>query len=95
MVEVTDKDEHSSVLWYGINYGNRKFQSTGSGHCFHNAAFSLQLTNGSNKLECYITLGQKGLPVTNTLAYWAYSKVREKINFVKMTKRKVGHGPIL
>jgi hypothetical protein len=30
---------------------------------------SLQLTNGPNKLECYITLKWKGLPVTNTLAY--------------------------
>jgi hypothetical protein len=28
-----------------------------------------------NKLEYYITLGQKGLKVTNTVAYWVYSKV--------------------
>ncbi len=26
--------------------------------------------NRSNKLECYITLGSKGLSGTNTLAYW-------------------------
>jgi hypothetical protein len=25
-----------------------------------------------NKLEVYITLGWKGLPGTDTLAYWAY-----------------------
>jgi len=33
--------------------------------------FSSQLTNGSNKLECYITLGWKGLLGKTTLAYWA------------------------
>ncbi len=26
--------------------------------------------NGTNKLECYNTLGFKGMPDTNTLAYW-------------------------
>ncbi len=30
-----------------------------------------QLTNGPNKLECYITLGWRSLPRINTLAYWA------------------------
>ncbi len=36
------------------------------------AAFtSLLLTNEPNKLACYITQGLKGLPGTNTLAYWA------------------------
>jgi hypothetical protein len=39
----------------------------------HNASFSLQLTNGHNKLECYITLDLKGFTGTNTLAYWAHS----------------------
>jgi len=33
----------------------------------HNTPFSLQLTNGSNKIEFYITLGWKGLPETNKL----------------------------
>jgi hypothetical protein len=32
----------------------------------------LQLTNGPKRLEYYITLGRKGLPRTNTLAYWAH-----------------------
>jgi hypothetical protein len=32
--------------------------------------FYSKLMNGSNKLECYIPLGWKGLPGTNTLAYW-------------------------
>jgi len=32
-----------------------------------------QLTNGPNKLECYIAVCWKGLPETNTLAYWAHS----------------------
>jgi hypothetical protein len=31
--------------------------------------------NGTNKLEFYITLDQKGLPGTNALAYWALSEV--------------------
>jgi len=26
-----------------------------------------------NKLECLASPSRKGLPVTNTLAYWAYS----------------------
>ncbi len=29
-------------------------------------------TSGSNKLECYIAQGWKGLPVTKTLDYWAH-----------------------
>jgi hypothetical protein len=29
------------------------------------------LTTAPNELECYITLGWNGLPVTKTLAYWA------------------------
>ncbi len=37
--------------------------------CIHNTSFSLQLINGLNKSECYLTLSLKGLPGTNTLAY--------------------------
>jgi hypothetical protein len=33
----------------------------------------------ANNLECYITLGWKGLPVTNTLAYWVKSLVTIKL----------------
>ncbi len=29
-----------------------------------------ELKNGSNKLQCNVTLGWKGLPGTNTLAYY-------------------------
>ncbi len=36
--------------------------------------------NKENKLEFHITQGWKGLSVTNTLAYWAYSKVKKKMN---------------
>ncbi len=32
-----------------------------------------QLTNLPNKVECYITIGRKGLPLANTPAYWAHS----------------------
>ncbi len=31
------------------------------------------LMNEPNKLECYIKIGQKGLSVRNTLAYWVHS----------------------
>jgi len=34
----------------------------------YNTSLSLQIMNASIKLECYITLGCKGVPVTNTLA---------------------------
>jgi hypothetical protein len=33
--------------------------------------------NGSTKTEGYITLGQKGLAVANTLAYWAFRSYEE------------------
>ncbi len=36
-------------------------------------SISSKLKNGPNKLECYITLGLRGLPRTDALAYWAYS----------------------
>ncbi len=32
-----------------------------------------------NKLECYITLGCKGLLETNTIAHWVHSYVKKKI----------------
>ncbi len=40
-------------------------------YLIHNTSFSSFLTNGSNKLERYITLSHKGFPVAKTLAYWA------------------------
>jgi hypothetical protein len=41
--------------------------------------FIQQFPNGLNKLECYIALDWKGLPRTNTLAYWAHLKVTKKM----------------
>ncbi len=38
--------------------------------------FLLKLTNETNKLECYITLGWKGLPWKNNLAYWTINTLR-------------------
>ncbi len=38
----------------------------------HNTRFSSLVINGPNKLDCFITLGFKGLPGTNTVAYWAH-----------------------
>ncbi len=37
--------------------------------CIHKTSLSQSPTNGSNKLDCYIKFGWKGLPVTNCLAY--------------------------
>jgi hypothetical protein len=45
----------------------------------HNIPFSSQLMNQPNKLVCSITLSWKGLPVTNTLTYWASSLVTNKM----------------
>jgi hypothetical protein len=42
------------------------------GH-IHKTVISSLLKNEANKLEYYITLGQKGLPVKNAPAYWAHS----------------------
>jgi hypothetical protein len=36
---------------------------------FQNTSFNLYLTNGPNKLECYITLGWKDLPVGPFINY--------------------------
>ncbi len=37
--------------------------------------------NQPNKLDCYITVGCKCLPVTNSLTYWACSQVTNKMKF--------------
>jgi len=37
------------------------------------------LTNGPNKLECYIVLKDLSVSGTNTLAYWTISLVPKKI----------------
>ncbi len=47
--------------------------------CIHNISFSLWHKNGSSKLQCYITIGLKNLPKTNTLAYYALLKVAKKM----------------
>ncbi len=67
--------KHSSLLGQFVSYkGNELLwivQLTwlrGWG-CIDNISVSSKLTNGHNKLEFYITLGWKGLPRTNSLAY--------------------------
>ncbi len=45
----------------------------------HNTSIYVYLMNGPSKLESYITLGWKGMSKTNTLAYWAHSKVTKKM----------------
>jgi hypothetical protein len=47
-----------------------------SGH-IHNTPFSSHVTNGHNKLVCYVKMGWKGLPWPNTLAYWAQPGYKE------------------
>ncbi len=44
-----------------------------------------KILNGPSKLMCYITLGWKSLPVTNTVAYWARLKVTKKLSVVNVT----------
>ncbi len=45
--------------------------------CGQSQGLNLQHLMGHNKLECYITLGWKGLPVANTLAYSAHSYITQ------------------
>ncbi len=45
----------------------------------HNNSFSSKHTNGSNKLECYILLGRKVLPVTSKLAYLSHLQITKKV----------------
>ncbi len=47
--------------------------------CIHNNSFSFELTKGHNMLQCCFTLGQKSLPRTKTLVYWAHSYVTQKM----------------
>jgi hypothetical protein len=48
------------------------------GH-IHNTLFSLKLTNGHNKLECYVTLERKASPGTNAITYMSHSHVTKKM----------------
>ncbi len=43
----------------------------------------------SNKTECYITQEWKGLPVTNTIACWAHSYVKQNLSVVNMAPGSV------
>ncbi len=45
----------------------------------HKTPFSSKLTNGNNKLECYITLSWKGHAGTNTLASLPFVSYEENI----------------
>ncbi len=45
--------------------------------------------NGTNSIKCIITLGWKGLPGTNTAAYWDHSKVMKKINCCEYSTRNI------
>ncbi len=57
------RDKHSSLLGPFVTFEeNGEFEIRG---CIQNF-----FTNRDIKLECYITLGLKGLPGTNNLAYW-------------------------
>jgi hypothetical protein len=43
--------------------------------------------NRAFKVECYITLGWKGLSGANTLAYWAHPKVTKKMECCEYSTR--------
>ncbi len=51
--------------------------------------FSSKLKNGTNKAECYITLGWKALPGINTVAYCARLKVTEKMKYCAYDTRSL------
>ncbi len=52
------RDNHSSSF-RTLNYGRKKFYKIGPWDCFHKTSFK----NEPNKLEFYITLDWKGVPV--------------------------------
>jgi hypothetical protein len=51
----------------------KQFYSIGHRGPIHKTSFSLKLINQPNKLDRYITLSWKGLPVTETPTYFACS----------------------
>jgi hypothetical protein len=59
------REKRSSLSGSFVSYEKMK----GFEYHIHNTSFSSQLTNGPNKLECYITLGMEGFLERNTLAY--------------------------
>ena len=68
------RDKHTSLLGPFVSYEIKKMECCKYCHTdhIHNTSFYLKLTNGPNKLDCYITQDQKRLTVTNTLAYLAH-----------------------
>jgi hypothetical protein len=53
----------------------------------HNTSFSSELTNGPNKLECYIDLGWRGLLITNTLTYQApFVSYEERVLWIRLLR---------
>ncbi len=53
------------------------------------ASVSLGHRNGPNKLECHMTFGWKGLPVTNTPLIGPICKLRRKLRVVNLTQKTV------
>ncbi len=54
-------------------YNHQMFIVQATRGCTHSTTFYLYVINWPNRLDCYITLGWKVFPGTNTLAYWAHS----------------------
>ncbi len=65
-------DKLSSLLSPFISYKENKCCKYDSLVYIHNTKFSSQFNNETKKLECYNTLGQKGLPGPKSLADWAH-----------------------
>ncbi len=70
-MESLASNKHSSLSDPSVSF--EEIYEYGSRYQIHNTSFSLQLTKGTDKLECYIRLGWKGLLRTNALAYWVNS----------------------
>jgi hypothetical protein len=78
---VSDSDKHSSLIWNEINCSSKRFDSEGIRGQFKKLTFSVfygikpaGLFFLDKDLLCEaLSVGQKGMPDTNTLAY--YSKL--------------------
>jgi hypothetical protein len=80
----------TKILAYWVNLSvikKMKFGECGPRVCIHNIKFSLQLTNGPIKLDCYIALGWISLPGTNIITFWPHSLVKKQMKCVEYGSR--------
>ncbi len=72
---ITPSHDYKADWPTSVKITQKSFMEFGRGawNCIHNTSFSLKFTYGLSKLQYYITVSCKGLPGTNTLAYWSHS----------------------